>query len=193
MDPMLRELTAQAATILMQNTASIVAGKVQGIKAKKNDKEAVAELTELINDLVEKNAQLQSLAQAYKQELIAQQINEGDIEYITKTLIPLVEGLMGAGDVPVSQKTLNVVKKLLSKETLNVMQLLGFNFKQAIGLPLTRLLSDYISSRSSSTNQEDMQRDALSLQLKMMDLAQDPDSYERYIRLMGNEVKSEAK
>ena len=82
MDPILGELTTQAATILMQNTASIVAEKVQSIKAKRNDKEAVAELTEIINDLVEKNAQLQSLAQAYKQELVAQQITEEDIEYI---------------------------------------------------------------------------------------------------------------
>lgn len=40
MDPILGELTTQAATILMQNTASIVAEKVQSIKAKRNDKEA---------------------------------------------------------------------------------------------------------------------------------------------------------
>ena len=76
MDPILGELMTQAATILMQNTASIVAEKVQGIKAKRNDKEAVAELAEIINDLVEKNAQLQNLAQAYRQELVVQQIAE---------------------------------------------------------------------------------------------------------------------
>ena len=45
----------------MQNTASIVAKKVQSIKAKRNDKEAIAKLTEIINDLVEKNVQLQSI------------------------------------------------------------------------------------------------------------------------------------
>lgn len=38
----------------MRNTASIVAEKVQSTKAKRNDKEAVADLTEIINDLVEK-------------------------------------------------------------------------------------------------------------------------------------------
>lgn len=152
MDPILGELTTQAATILMQNTASIVAEKVQSIKAKRNDKEAVAELTEIINDLVEKNAQLQSLAQAYKQELVAQQITEEDIKYITDTLIPIIEELVSIGEKPVPQPTLDVMKKLLSKETLNVMQLLGFNFKQAIGTPLTNLLSDFISSQSPVAN-----------------------------------------
>ena len=76
MDPILSELMTQAATILMQNTAGIVTGKVQSIKAIGNDKEAVAELSEIINDLVEKKAHLQSLAQAYKQELAVQQITE---------------------------------------------------------------------------------------------------------------------
>ena len=84
----------------MQNTASIVAEKVQSIKARRNDKEAVADLTEIINDLVEKNAQLQSLAQAYKQELVAQQITEEDIEYITETLMPLVEKMLAASEKP---------------------------------------------------------------------------------------------
>lgn len=186
MDPTLGEITTQAATILMQNTASIVANKVQSIKAKRDDKAAVAELTEIINDLVEKNAQLQSLAQAYKQELVAQQITENDIEYITKTLIPLVEDLLKTGEQPVSQPIFDVMKKLLSKETLNVMQLLGFNFKQAIGVPLTRLLSDYISSQSPTAKKQNAQHEFLSLQLKMMEIAQDPESYERYLHLAGN-------
>ena len=38
MDPILSELTTQTATILMQNTASIVAEIVQSIKAKRNDR-----------------------------------------------------------------------------------------------------------------------------------------------------------
>ena len=186
MDPILGELTTQAATILMQNTASIVAEKVQSIKAKRNDKEAVAELTEIINDLVEKNAQLQSLAQAYKQELVAQQITEEDIEYITEMLMPLVEKMLAASEKPVPQSTFDVMKELLSKETFNVMQLLGFNFKQAIGAPLTHLLSDFISNQSPAAKGENTQHALLSLQLKLVDLAQDPESYERYLRLIGN-------
>lgn len=169
----------------MQDITSIVAEKVQSIKAKRNDKEAVAELTEIINDLVEKNAQLQSLAQAYRQELVAQQVTEEDIKYITDTLIPIIEELASISEKPVSQSALDVMKKLLSKETLNVMQLLGFNFKQAIGFPLTNLLSDFISSQSPISKEDNTRHDVLSLQLKMMELAQDPESYERYLRLAG--------
>lgn len=184
MDSMLGELATQAATIVMQNTASVIANKVQSIKAKNNDKQAVAELTEIINDLVEENAQLQSLAQAYRQELVSQQITEDDIGFITKTLIPILEDMMKSGEKPVPETTFDVMRKLLSKETLNVMQLLGFNFKQAIGMPLTRLLADYISSQSPIGEQRDMQRDMLALQLKMMEIARDREAYERYLRLM---------
>ena len=60
-DPILGDLMTRAATVVMQNTASIVTEKVQSIKAKRNDKEAIAELTEIIDDLLEKNAQLQSI------------------------------------------------------------------------------------------------------------------------------------
>lgn len=192
MNPIIGELTTQAATIMMQNTASIIAAKVQSIKAKKNDKEAVSELTEIINDLVEDNAQLQSLAQAYRQELVAQQITAEDIEYITDTLIPILEQMMRLGEKPVPQSTFDVMRQLLSKETLNVLQLLGFNFKQAVGVPLTRLLADYISSQSPMGRQQDMQRDMLALQLKMIELAQDHEAYERYLSLIRSEEQNRA-
>lgn len=186
MDPIIEELTTQAATIMMQNTASIIAAKVQSIKAKKNDKEAVAELTEIINDLVEENARLQSLAQAYKQELVAQQITAEDIEYITETLIPLLEDMMRSGEKSVPQSTFDVMRQLLSKETLNVLQLLGFNFKQAIGVPLTHLLADFISSQSPMGRQQDIQLDMLALELKLIELAQDPEACGRYLSLTKN-------
>lgn len=162
--------------MLMQNTASIVADRVRSIKAKNNDKEAVVELAEIINDLVDRNVQLQGLAQACKQELVAQQVAEEGIRYITDTLIPIVEELATVGEKPVSQPMLDMMKKPLSRETLGVMQLLRFNFKQAIGAPLTWLLSDRISSRSPAVIAENTQHNVLSLQLKMIELARDSAS-----------------
>ena len=50
MDPVIAQLATQTATVLVQNTASVVASKLQTIKAQKNDKQAVEELTEIIND-----------------------------------------------------------------------------------------------------------------------------------------------
>ena len=53
-------------------------------------------------------------------------------------------------------------------------------------MPLTHLLSDFISNQSPAAKGENTQHALLSLQLKLIDLAQDPESYERYLRLAGN-------
>ena len=48
------------------------------------------------------------------------------------------------------------IKELISIDTLKVMQLLGFNYKSAIGEPLTQICAKTISSlvdkKKSSTN-----------------------------------------
>lgn len=79
--------------------------------------------------------------------------------------MPLVKDMPNTREKSVPQSTFDVMKKLLSKETLNVMQLLGFNFKQAIGVPLTRLLSDFTSNQSPAAKEAKTQHDAFSLQM----------------------------
>ena len=44
------------------------------------------------------------------------------------------------------------IKELISVDTLKTMQLLGFNYKEAIGEPLTRLCADTISGLGQKTN-----------------------------------------
>ncbi|MFH4338650.1 hypothetical protein WAJ35_25055, partial [Acinetobacter baumannii] len=48
-------------------------------------------------------------------------------------------------------KSLDMIKPLLSKEMFNILQLLGFNFKQAIGEPLTVLIRGMISSKTPAS------------------------------------------
>lgn len=44
------------------------------------------------------------------------------------------------------------IVKLIDKDVLKTMQLLGFNYKDAIGQPLTDLCRDYINSKSISNS-----------------------------------------
>lgn len=182
MDPVIAQLATQTATVLVQNTASVVASKLQTIKAQKNDKQAVEELTEIINDLVAENAELQSLAQAYRQELVAQQITEDDIRYITDTAIPLLEKFIEASNSSVPAEMLEAVEQLLSVETLKVLQLLGFNFKQAIGAPLTLLIASLIENARPVPKEDlgQMQLEAVRLQGNLSRIALDAESFERY-------------
>lgn len=186
MDPVIAQLATQTATVLVQNTASVVASKLQTIKAQKNDKQAVEELTEIINELVAENAELQSLAQAYKQELVAQQITEDDIRYITDTAIPLLEKFIEASDSPVPSEILEAVEQLLSVETLKVLQLLGFNFKQAIGAPLTSLIASLIGNARSAPKEDlaQTQLETVRLQRNLSAIALDAESFERYRQMM---------
>jgi hypothetical protein len=46
------------------------------------------------------------------------------------------------------------IKELISVDTLKTMQLLGFNYKEAIGEPLTKLCAEAISNWGSKNNQK---------------------------------------
>lgn len=185
MDPALQQVTAQTAAILIQNTASIVATKVQSAKAQKDSKQTIDQLSEIINDLVADNSQLQSAAQAYKQELVAQQITDEDIKFITETVLPLLESMSKFAEKPIPEDTMEAIKGLISPEMLNVLQLVGFNYKSAIGQPLTQLVRNMISNSSPAPQERNLQiqQSMLSYQIALVDLAKDPEAFERFMAL----------
>jgi hypothetical protein len=79
---------------VLRNTASAIADRIQKAKAKKNDKETINELEEIINSLISDKNELVQIAQAFEQEFVAQQISKEDIEYITKSFIPVLKDLI---------------------------------------------------------------------------------------------------
>ena len=88
--------------------------------------------------MVDERNQPISIARAFEQELVAQRISPEEITYITQTLLPAVEDLIrkGAGDDDAAEM-IDPIKSVLSAEMLTVLQLIGFNWLQAIGEPLT--------------------------------------------------------
>ncbi len=147
MDPEIQSMTVQLAEVTIRNTASGILSKVRSIKSAREGREAVGELEEIINDLIDDRNELVRIAQAYESELVAQLISDDDIEYISGHVVPLLTKLAGlAPDTDSSEEILELVKEFLSVETVTVLQLLGFNFRQAIGDPLTTVVSDLILS-----------------------------------------------
>ena len=137
------KLDSNLIEISARNTATYIADKIKTSKAKKNDKETINELEEIIQNLLNDKIEIQRIAQAYEQELTSQKITEKDIEYITNNLLPVFSKFIPQDKV----NDLEQIKSLLSVETLTIMQLLGFNYKRAIGEPLTLLLQKTIESR----------------------------------------------
>lgn len=170
----LGQLAANLAESAARNTASFISNKISTVKTKKNDKETIAALEEIINDLLNDKLEIQRIAQAYEQELVSQKITEDDIKYITDNLLPIFSDFI-PDKVQIEQ-----FEKILSVETLTIMQLIGFNYKQAIGEPLTLFLRKAIESKipmDSKTN--------ANYVLAMATLAKDKEATKRYYELTG--------
>lgn len=182
MTPKVVELGLQLAASAARNTAAAVTEKIGAMRASKSTNEQVAALEQIVSDLITDKNELTRIAQAYQQELVAQQLTPGDVRYIADTVVPLVEelaegmGQEGGGDK--IQKQIQALKPLLSVEMVNILQLVGFNFRQGIGAPLTKRLKDAIESKDDSGGE--LQIEVLRNQRAAMELAADPEAYARF-------------
>ncbi|MEM9611665.1 MAG: hypothetical protein AAF962_27935 [Actinomycetota bacterium] len=152
MDPTTTALAADLTAVAAKNTASAVYQRVDAKKKAKKDGETIAELEEIISSLIDDRAELIRIAQAYQEELGARRISPGEIEYISETVVPLLLRLSG-GSADDSEESTEIIKSLLSVETISVLQLLGFNFREALGEPLTAIAAEYVSSLGPKKSQ----------------------------------------
>ncbi len=185
--PEIADLGMKLGEAAVRNSASAVFDKIRAIKAKRNEKEIISELEELINSLLADKNELIQIAEAYRQEFVAQQISQDDIQYITESFIPRLEELIEQAGTPdeTVQKTLDGIKSLLSVEMLTVLQLVGFNFKRAIGEPLTFLLQKLITTKVPQDPQAQLELNKLTMafNLKLAEIAQNKAATERWEQL----------
>lgn len=182
-EQIIAQLGANLIEATARNTAGIISNKIKIAKTKKENKETISELEEIIYDLLNDKSEIQRIAQAYEQELVAQKITEDDIKYITNNLIPIISSLMPEEN----REQLEQVKKVLTVETLTIMQLIGFNYKKALGEPLTILLKKTIESRipmDSITN--------ANYVLAMANIASNKEATKRYYNLIGKKVPKDS-
>jgi hypothetical protein len=193
MDPAIQNLSIQLADAATRTTASVVADRIRVVKAKRKDAEIIAELEELVSELVRDKAELVHIGQALDEQLVSQRLSGEDVAYITRNVLPVISQLLesgaaGQGDAAkkakATQDMMGVLKPILSAETVNVLQLLGFNFKRAVGEPLTDLLAQLIMSkaRQDPTDQAEVQRLSLEAQIELLRVTQDPDAFDRLVR-----------
>lgn len=170
---------------MTRNTAAMVMNKIRAAKESGRHEESIAALEEIINELQADKQELVSIAQSYKAELISQQLNSGDVRYIVETLFPLVRQLVEASSGGDEEKLdqLEAMKPFLSVETVNVLQLLGFNFRKAIGEPLTALCEGMILAQVN--RKTDLHLEQLKNQQALVSLAFDEAAYDRFLVLMG--------
>lgn len=139
------EMGVTLAGMAVKETASTIQKKISASKTRKDDKRTIEVYDEIVNELIEERASAIRIAQSYKNELEKYEISDEDILHLNNTISTVLDILKSMSpDLDVD--SFSKIKDLITVDTLKSMQLLGFNYKKAIGEPLTNLCANKISS-----------------------------------------------
>lgn len=188
--PEIITLGTELATIAGRKSVQIIIDKIKTVKQKGDKDEIINNLEEIINELISDKNKLIQISQAYEEILITQKISQDEIDYITNSIIPLLEEFLKQStqeDAEKIQSGIDMFKPLLSKEFFNMMQILGFNFKQAIGEPLTELLASLIRANIKTEDKNiEMQILAQKREIEYFKICQDEEAYKRLMNTIQN-------
>lgn len=151
------ELGIALAEATARSTATAVTDKIKTIRANKNKDEQIAGYRQIINELQENKADLQDISNQYKEIVERINISDEDIEALHKTIAKVMNILIevvGYGEESDTVKEVNALISLLDSDTLKTLQLIGFNYKRAIGEPLTEITSKYIQNMFNNSQNE---------------------------------------
>ena len=159
----LAELGISLTTMAVKGTATAVNTKVKALKSEKDAEKIRNSYDEIVNELISEREEAIRIAQLYKAELDRIVISDEDIEHLHNTVARIIEiiksvqiaSAMLKSPEEVEKVTAQVssyeqIKELISVDTLKTMQLLGFNYKAAIGEPLTEICANAISNWGNS-------------------------------------------
>ena len=145
------DLGSSLAVLAAKGTASAVATKVKAIKGDKDAASVRAAYDELVDELLEERSEALRIAQAYKAELERVQSLDATIARVLEIFV----SMQSDGEEPSSPNATAMAfgqfRQLISADTLRTMQLLGFNYKAAIGEPLTELCANKIKQFGSGS------------------------------------------
>ncbi|WP_129338368.1 hypothetical protein [Cellulomonas endophytica] len=189
MDPEVQQLAGQLAASALRNTAAMVADQVRTITSSKRDRDAVAELEQIISELLADKAEITRIAQAYQEQLVAQKITDDEVRYVADTVVPTLKEVAKTTGTSESEidKVLPALEALISVQTVTVLQLFGFNFKRAVGEPLTDLVARAIQNAGPAPVDvaADLTLARARQQAAMAEAVLDPDAFARLQAVFG--------
>lgn len=182
--------------LAVKGTATAVSNKIKAIKEEKSIEKIRSTYDEIINELLNEREEAVRIAQAYKSELEKVVISDEDIQHLHNTvsrILEIIKESQIAGAKPLGEEAVEAVKKqvesyeqikaLISVDTLKTMQLLGFNYKAAIGEPLTLTLKNFILSKVAEPDS------LIALQKivtpEMVEILKDETAYENFKQITG--------
>lgn len=161
------DMGTSLAELAIKGTASAINKKIRAIKDVKDSEKLRVTYDALINEVLQEREEAVRIVQAYKAELDRIEISDEDIKHLHNTVSNVIEiiksiqlaGAIGKSETEIKKIESQVagyeqIKELISVDTLKTMQLLGFNYKEAIGEPLTKLCSNAIAGWGARNNQK---------------------------------------
>lgn len=152
MDPYVMQLSANFLEVAGRHSYEMISQKMKLAKEKDKMKEQQIVYEEIINDLMQDKLELESVAGEYKKLYETLTISDDDIEHLQNTIESLVGIVVDYGFVDADKvEDMPAILDLFNKDTLKTAQLLGFNYKEAIGVPFTEVVSSHILSLQKNT------------------------------------------
>ncbi|HBC30470.1 MAG TPA: hypothetical protein DC024_04385 [Clostridiales bacterium] len=152
---LLTEMGISLTQLAVKGTVTAINSKIKTIKIEKDVEKVKTKYDELINELLAEREEAIRIAQVYKSEIEKYEISDSDIVHLNNTVSRVLE-LVKTFDPNLDASLFENIRGLINADTLKAMQLLGFNYKAAIGDPLTELCANAILSKSparkSNTN-----------------------------------------
>lgn len=99
--------------------------------------------------MLDNKNKLELTARNYKERLEQVNISDSDIESLhntVSTVIKIIKPLSQSVEQE-DEKSIDIVLDLLNSDTLKTLQLLGYNYKKAIGEPLTQITADFLKEK----------------------------------------------
>lgn len=183
--------------LVVKGTATAVSNKIKAVKDEKNVERLKTTYDEIVNELLNEREEAVRIAQAYKSELDKVVISDEDIEHLHNTVSRILELLQGNNTGMINQDSISAeqieaykqIKEFISIDTLKTMQLLGFNYKAAIGEPLTLMLRNFILSKVVEPDSSKAFEKFITPE--MVEILKDDKAYANFKKITGTEIEQE--
>ncbi|BAX73560.1 MULTISPECIES: hypothetical protein [Lactobacillaceae] len=155
MDETLLTLNTAFAKAITEVTVEKVTNKITQIKSNHDLKKQITDYEQLVNDLLDNKNKLELTARNYKERLEQVTISDSDIESLhntVSTVLKIIKPLSQSGEQE-DEKSIDIVLDLLNSDTLKTLQLLGYNYKKAIGEPLTQITAEFLKDKLDTKKQ----------------------------------------
>ena len=147
-------LTISLAQALAKDTVDWVRTEIEVAKKMKDLLQAQNEYEAIIQTLVNEKLEIQRIAQQYQQLYSGITISDEDFEHLHKTLSEMLPVVIGLNPETRSGiEAFQAILDLINVNLLKSMQLIGFDYKEAIGRPLTQLCAGSIENLGRPKNQ----------------------------------------